>query len=912
MSFDQPSKKNIIFTILGLIVFLLIIHSILKIRTNELINQEYTQIAKEIQFTTQSYINAKEESVLFIALSLANDPRFVEMLDTGAAIDVKLDRFTDNLHLNTEYKNVGIQISNNKGISLYRSWTEKHGDDLTGVRKDIVQMIRDPKIRSTISTGIFDMSFKAMVPIYKESKFLGTIEVISKFNSVSMQLLKNGFELVLLVDKSYKDQIQKPFTKMFLDDYYIANINASKSNQQYIKNFGIEKLISDENSYIADQKNNRFITKYIQKDVNGNNMGYFILFYPLDKIDLNHIHFFHNAILIFISLIITGIYLVMQLINSKHIKEKTFLKNELLAKELDEKSSELEEQHIFLQNVINSIDQSVMVIDKDYNVLLANDAAKYFSVEGIIKDPLHPKCYELSHNQDHPCESEQHPCMLIDTFEQKKSHQRVHKHVDPSGEEKFIEFTTTPLYNKENEVYAIVELGHSITEHLHTQKVLEEQKNELDYRAHYDALTSLPNRVLFLDRLNHSMEIAKRDNEQVALMFIDLDHFKEINDSIGHHAGDYILKECAHRLLSIVRKTDTVSRFGGDEFTIILEKMNSENEIVDIVLKIIEKLQEPYMYEHRKLYCGASIGISIYPENGSTHLELLKNADAAMYKAKANGRSTYSFYTKTMTKKAHDRVIRETKLRESMENDAFTMYYQPLIDLRSRNIVGYEALLRCIEYDGTVIYPSDFISIIEQTGLIIDIGKKVLEKVFLQAVSWKEMSLEYEKISINISTKQLKDPEFLPYITKLLKQTKCDPSWIEFEIIESFIIDDVNEAIYVLDKIDSLGINISLDDFGTGYSSLSYLKKLPIKKLKIDKSFIDDIPYDENDKIITKTIINLAKDLGIEVLAEGIETKEQEMFLIENGCTLAQGYLYNEALSVDKINEKSGLIKEDR
>ena len=211
-----------------------------------------------------------------------------------------------------------------------------------------------------------------------------------------------------------------------------------------------------------------------------------------------------------------------------------------------------------------------------------------------------------------------------------------------------------------------------------------------------------------------------------------------------------------------------------------------------------------------------------------------------------------------------------------------------------------------------MIYPSDFISIIEQTGLIIDIGKKVLEKVFLQAVSWKEMNLEYEKISINISTKQLKDPEFLPYISTLLKQTKCDPNWIEFEIIESFIIDDVNEAIYVLDKIDSLGINISLDDFGTGYSSLSYLKKLPIKKLKIDKSFIDDIPYDENDKIITKTIINLAKDLGIEVLAEGIETKEQEKFLIENGCTLVQGYLYNEALSVDKINEKSGLIKEDQ
>jgi diguanylate cyclase (GGDEF)-like protein/PAS domain S-box-containing protein len=591
------------------------------------------------------------------------------------------------------------------------------------------------------------------------------------------------------------------------------------------------------------------------------------------------------------------------LVNYKHNKEKADLRNKILSKEVEEKNIELEEQHIFLQSVINGIDQSVMVIDKEFNILLANDAAKKLSDIQIIEDLSQSKCYELLHHQNHPCDSDVH-CPLIDTFDEQKDLQRVHKHITSSGEEQFVELTTTPLYNKDHELYAIVELGHDITEHLKTQKVLEEQKDALNYQAHYDALTSLPNRVLFIDRLKHSMDIAKRDNNQVALIFIDLDHFKEINDSIGHHAGDYILKECAKRLKSMLRKIDTVSRFGGDEFTIILEKMNSENEIVDTVLHIIDKLQEPYIYEHRKLYCGASVGISIYPENGNTHQELLKNADAAMYKAKGEGRSTYSFYTKAMTKKAHERVILETKLREAIKNDAFTIYYQPLINIKTHEVIGYEALLRWIDLDGTIIYPVDFISIAEQTDLIIDIGKVILESVLLQAVSWKKMNMNYEKISINISAKQLRDPEFLSFVEELLQRTKCNPDCIEFEIIESFIIDDITGAINVLEKIKKIGINISLDDFGTGYSSLSYLKKLPINKLKIDKSFIDDIPFDENDKIITKTIINLANDMNIAVLAEGVETIEQEQFLIENGCNLAQGYLYDRALSVDEINKK--------
>ncbi len=889
---------------MGFITIVFLSHKLLNIRTDALIKDKYTNVAKEMQFTTQSYIDAKKESILFIALSLAHDQRYINAITSSGKANYELDTFSKNLRLNTKYQNVWIQVSDNKGISLYRSWTDKHGDDLTKVRKDIKQMIRNPKIMLTISTGIYDMAFKAMVPIFKDNEFMGTIEVISKFNSIAEQLLNKGFEPVLVVDKTYHDQIKKPFTKMFLGDYYIANLNASESNLNYIQNFGIEKLLHDKNTYIINHKNNRFITKYIQKDIYGNDMGYFILFHPLDKIDLSHIYFFHNSMLLFISFLIIGIYLILQLLSSKHNKEKTDLRNQLLSKEVAEKNIELEEQHNFLQNVINGIDQSVMVIDKEYNVLLANDAAKQYSNNSILPDISQSKCYELSHHQDHPCDGDQHECPLIDTFDKQESIQRVHKHITSSGEEQFVELTTTPLYNKNHELYAVVELGHNITEHLKTQKVLQEQKDELDYQAHYDALTSLPNRVLFLDRLKHSMEIAKRYNSQVALIFIDLDHFKEINDSIGHHAGDYILQECARRLQSMLRKSDTVSRFGGDEFTIILEKMHNESQIVDTIQLILDKLQEPYFYEHRKLYSGASIGISIYPENGSTHQELLKNADAAMYKAKEKGRNTYSFYTQAMTKKAHERVILETKLREALKHDAFTLYYQPIINMNTNKVIGYEALLRWIDLDGTIIYPANFISTVEQTGLIIDIGKAILKSVFLQAVIWKKINIDYEKISINISPKQLKDPEFLPFIEKLLQHTKCDPDWIEFEIIESFIIGDIVEAINILKKIRKIGINISLDDFGTGYSSLSYLKRLPINKLKIDKSFIDDIPFDENDKMITKTIIHLAKDMNITVLAEGVETKAQETFLLKNKCDLAQGYLYDKPLSIDEINNK--------
>ena len=900
--FKRIKPINIIVSAIIFITTIFLSNLILNIRTDSLVNEKYLQVANDIRSKTKALIEAKNESMLFIALSLSNDKNFIDQLNSPGVKKLNLENFVKKIHNHTKYKNIWIQITNSKGISIYRSWTEKRGDDLTKVRQDMAQMVKNPQIKTTISTGIFDMTFKSMVPLMQNGKYLGTIEVISKFNSIASQLKDAGFEPIFLVDKSYKNQITKPFTKMFLDDYYIANQNASITNQEYIKNYGIEKIIENKN-YIIDPKDNKFITLYKQKNVLGKDMGYFVIFYPLDKIEIDHIYFFQNAILTFISLLIIGIFLIILLINSKHNKEKTELQNQLLAKEVENKNYELEEQHVFLQNIINGINESIMVIDKEYNVLLANDYAKKMSDKSIIKDLTHPKCYELSHHLDHPCEGKHHPCPLVESFEEYKSVQMIHKHFTSDGEVHYVELTTTPLYNKNKELYAIVEMGHDITEHLKNQKLLEAQKNELDYQAHYDSLTLLPNRVLFFDRLQSSIKSAQRHNKKVALLFIDLDHFKEINDSLGHDAGDFILTETANRLQKNIRKSDTVARLGGDEFTMILEDIHDINEVVDLVQKTLHKLQKPYQYGNNKLYSGASIGISIYPENGDTAKELLKNADAAMYKAKENGRNTYSFYTHTMTEKAYERVVVETKLREAIKNNEFEVYYQSQVDVNKKIVIGFEALVRWIEPNGSIISPLKFIPIAEQTGLIIDIGKIILESVFIQALKWKNEKKCFKKIAVNVSTKQLKDPDFLSTVEYLLNKTKCDPSWIEFEITESFFIDDIDEAVETLNMIRNMKIEISLDDFGTGFSSLSYLKQLPINKLKIDKSFIDDIFTDEDDMIITQSIINLARNMNLHVIAEGVETQDQENFLLQNGCEMAQGYFYNKPLPVDEINK---------
>lgn len=898
--------KNHKITILSILIFLLIIFTanyFLKIRTDSLINEKYSNIADKIKSTTKDFIDAKSEANLFIALSLAHDKRYVDSIANSTKVDFDLDSFSELLNKNTEYKNVWIQVSDYKGISIYRSWTKERGDDLTKVRKDIVEMIKNPKIRSTISTGIYDITFKSMVPIFKDDIYMGTIEVITKFNSIAKQLQNNGFEPVMLVDKSYKKQIKEPYTKMFVGDYYVANLNASKQNQEYIEKYGAEKLIESKDNYIIDNKNNKFITIYRQKDINGEDMAYIVLFYPLDEISLKDIYFFQKSLLTFVFLSLLGVFLTLMLLNSRHKKEKVELQSRLLSKEVEEKNIELERQHQFLQSIINGLNESVMVIDKNYNVLLVNDYAMKHSNYRIIEDKEKPKCYELSHNINNPCDRVEQACPLVDTFNKKQRVKMIHKYLGKDGKENFVELITTPLYDKNNEIYAVVEIGHDITDHLKIQEELRKQRNILDHQAHHDALTDLPNRILFNDRLEQSIQTANRNKTKVAVLFLDLDHFKEINDSLGHEVGDKILKTVSRRLKDNIRKEDTVARLGGDEFTMILEELSHSQDASLVANKILESLSKAIQIEENELYISSSIGISIYPDDGLDPQSLLKFADSAMYKAKDEGRNNYQYYSSEMTELAFERIVMETAMRNGIKNEEFVVYYQPQVNGEMNQLIGMEALVRWKHPTMGIVSPAKFIPLAESTGLIVELDRYVMKTAMNQVSQWYKDGLNPGVLAMNLAVKQLKQNDFIDIFQSLMKETTCKSEWLELEVTESQIMSHPEEAIEILRRISNLGIELAVDDFGTGYSSLAYLKRLPINKLKIDQVFVRGLPNDEEDVGISRAVIALAKSLRLRVIAEGVETKEQKDFLVENGCENIQGYFYSKPVPANEIEK---------
>ncbi|MEA2091004.1 MAG: EAL domain-containing protein, partial [Campylobacterota bacterium] len=434
-------------------------------------------------------------------------------------------------------------------------------------------------------------------------------------------------------------------------------------------------------------------------------------------------------------------------------------------------------------------------------------------------------------------------------------------------------------------------------------KELKSQSDTLKHQAHHDALTGLPNRILFNDRLEQAIDKAKRNNTKIALFFIDLDHFKEINDSLGHEAGDEVLKVTTSRLSARIREEDTLARLGGDEFTIILENLKQAQEASLLATKIIEALEQPIDVEKNVLYVSSSIGISIYPNDGVLAQDLVKFADSAMYKAKDEGRNNYQYYSAEMTELAFERVVMETALRDGIKNEEFVVYYQPQVNGVTDKLIGMEALVRWQHPTMGLVSPAKFISLAESTGLIVELDRYVMKTAMKQVVQWYKDGLNPGVVAMNLSVKQLKQDDFIDVLQSLLKETNCKPQWIELEVTESQVMSNPEEAIKTLQGISNLGLELAIDDFGTGYSSLAYLKRLPIDKLKIDQAFVRDLPDDDEDVGITKAVIALAKSLNLKVIAEGVESKEQKEFLVKNGCRDIQGYFYSKAVSVEKLEE---------
>ena len=432
---------------------------------------------------------------------------------------------------------------------------------------------------------------------------------------------------------------------------------------------------------------------------------------------------------------------------------------------------------------------------------------------------------------------------------------------------------------------------------------------EIEKKVYYDQTTGLTNKLLFNDRLQQSMHDAKRNKTQIAILFIDLDNFKYVNDSMGHSAGDKLLKLVSVRLKKALRKTDTISRWGGDEFTIILPKIKDFNDIRILCKRILNKDLNNIVVDNQELRITASIGIAIYPQDGEDVETLVKNADAAMYRAKDKGKNRYSFFKPEMNKEITERISNENNLFKAIQKEEFLLLFQPQIDLKTNKIIGFESLIRWNSPDKGVLSPYKFIPIAEETDLIIPLGEWVIRETCKQNKKWHNMGVTLT-CAVNISAKQFLRSNLVNLIKDILNETQLDPKYLELELTETILMEDIEKTVNILNRLKKMGVKISIDDFGTGYSSLSYLKQFPIDTLKIDQSFISPINADFIDKnfTIANIVIDLGHKLGMKVIAEGVETEGQIKFLKKYACDKIQGYIISEPVNEIEFNL---LLKKD-
>ena len=438
-----------------------------------------------------------------------------------------------------------------------------------------------------------------------------------------------------------------------------------------------------------------------------------------------------------------------------------------------------------------------------------------------------------------------------------------------------------------------IQVKHNINLNSSQNKIVELNK-ELEYTSLHDTLTGLPNRLFLNKRIDIIMQDAKKNNEKFAIIFLDLDHFKNINDTLGHDIGDALLQTVANLLKKSVRSHDLISRIGGDEFIITIPGFNNENELLPIITNLLEEFRKDLLIKGYSLRLSTSIGVSIYPDDSDNVKDLMKYADIAMYKAKGDGRDNFSFFTQTMNKKIHNEVDIINDMQRAFYDNEFELYYQPKVDVNSGKTIGAEALLRWKHPSKGIIGPNIFIPLAESTGFILNLGKFVIEESTRTISKLNKLGYDNLIISINVSTRQFQNTNLLNDLTDMMIKNKVNPKQLGIEITESIMIKYVENTLLALQKIKELGVSIYIDDFGTGYSSLSYLKKFPIDTLKIDKSFIDDIDKnsDANESILVNTILDMGKNLGLKVIAEGVETKYQFDYLKKRKCDIIQGYYF--------------------
>jgi diguanylate cyclase (GGDEF)-like protein/PAS domain S-box-containing protein len=550
----------------------------------------------------------------------------------------------------------------------------------------------------------------------------------------------------------------------------------------------------------------------------------------------------------------------------------------------------LRETHQFASEIISNAGEGIVVYDRELRYRVWNQFMEELTgraaeeVIGRLATDVFPHLREQHVDE----------LLLRALAGETVSSPDIHYYVPGSDRRGWVSSVYRPHCDSRGHVVGVIALIRDITE----RKAAEQQ---IEYQAYHDALTGLANRRLFQEHLTLALALAQRRDRLVAVLFLDLDHFKLVNDSLGHSVGDELLREIARRLRSSVREGDTVARVGGDEFTIVLQELSSRADAAVVAQKVLGTVAEPVEVGGHRLYVTTSIGVTLFPDDGDDAEALLKNADTAMYRAKAEGRNTYQLSTEELNRSTQERMTVESGLHVALEHDEFVLHYQPQVDLRTMRIVGMESLLRWRHPERGLVPPLDFIGVAEERGLIVPIGEWVLRTSCATAVTLRKHGVEEFRVAVNISARQFRDQSLVAMVRAALASSGLDARCLELEITESVAMENVELTLSVLTALRALGISIAIDDFGTGHSSLSYLKRFPIDTLKIDRAFIEDLPDRFEDAAIVRAVIQLADGLNLRVIAEGVETEEQLEFLRAHHCREVQGYYFSKPLPAAEL-----------
>lgn len=770
---------------------------------------------------------------------------------------------------------------------------ERYGDDLSNIRETVSYVNSQHRPIDGFEVGTTFNSYRFVSPIFsQDNRYLGCVGVSFGPDTFTSAIMKQYFVLsnFFIKEQVIKDkQVHGKQSNLYfashhtgylfdknvlaaLKDVTAKDMSELRPSKETVKQIYQGAHLEDVNSLYDADIDSVFTTIPIRNPVTEKMVAFLSIrsrpdYFKESINDLAVITFLSNLVLImFLS------FIYMEYYNKRKIWEDANIKQLQLA-----------------ANVLENIAEGVVVTDTDGNIISVNSAV--LDISGYREKDLLGQSTRIwkSHHHDKAFYKG-----LWDALLNKNRWQGEIWNRRKNGDVYPALMTITGLKDETGELKNYVSVFSDISTAKESQEMLE-------HLAQYDQLTELPNRVLLHDRMEQALFKAERDGQMLGLMLLDLDNFKTVNDLLGHKSGDILLMLVAERLLSCVRNSDTVARLGGDEFVVLLPDCKSADNIIVVTRKILRKLSAPFDIEENQVFVSASIGITVYPNDGETSDVLLQNADTAMYHIKQNEKNNFQFFTASMQEHILTRIKLSSELRLALTRDEFFVLYQPKVDLDTGKITGMETLVRWQHPEYGLINPGDFIPLAEETGIIIPLGEWVLRQACEQCKRWQDDGLGALRISVNISGRQFKNENLLEMVASVIQDTGIEAGLLELEITETTIIQDIEVTIDILWKLREIGVLLSIDDFGTGYSSLNYLKRFPLDILKIDRSFIMDLNRDPNDRAVVEAIISLSRHLKMKVIAEGVETVEQLNFLKKEQCDEVQGYLIAKPLPAEEF-----------